>query len=365
MTSFLRTTALGALVLAAGLALMPVPAQAQTTSFIAATCGTSCSDPLGEESAARSNWAALSAMGTTQYVGAAFNGGTIDASALLSASRIAGPAVLDGFMRTGETSDPATTQAIIQALTVTGIDVSGITGVPANQSTNSASSYSPTSSSSDPYGFSSDPNNSSIASQLTQVLSGNTNGQFGSAGNASNVACDQSIASAQVASAQQFVNNMVTIATSGDLGFSQNGGQAVSSGQRSQSGYFGSSCLDSLMQGKSDLLFRPPQLGQLISQLSSMFGGSSGGSGGSGSSGGSGGSGSSGGCGNAPSILSQVAQSMPSAIFSMTGNGGFLPHLAFGGEDGGGPTMNAFGLNTTPRTASSASSGGIASLFTR
>ncbi|AOG03301.1 hypothetical protein [Bosea sp. RAC05] len=356
MTSFLRTTAFGALVLAAGLALMPVPAHAQTTSFIAATCGTTCSDPLGEESAARSNWAALSAMGTTQYVGAAFNGGTIDASALLSASRIAGPVVLDGFLRTGQTSDQATTQAIIQALTVTGIDVSGITGVSASQSTNSTSSYNPTSSS-DPYGFSSDPNNSSIASQLTQVLAGNTNGQFGSAGNSSNVACDQSIASAQVASAQQFVNNMVTIATSGDLGFSQNGGQAVSSGQRSQSGYFGSSCLDSLMQGKSDLLFRPPQLGQLISQLSSMFGGGGSGSGGSGSSGG--------GCGNAPSILSQVAQSMPSAIFSMTGNGGFLPHLAFGGEDGNGPTMNAFGLNTTPRTANTASTGGIASLFSR
>ncbi len=268
MKNLLRGTALATL-LASSILLAP-GAHAQTSTFIAATCGGGCSDPLGEEAAARSNWTTLTALGTTQYVGASFNGGTIDASSLLAASRVAGPVVLDTYLRTGQAPDTTTAQAILNALGITGIDVSGITGVsPSGSNNNSYGAGSNTN------GSSPGDNSSSMLTQLANVLSGNTNGQFGSAGNASNVACDESIASATVAAAQQHINNMVTIATSGDYGFSQNGGSAVSSGQRSQSGYFGSSCLDSLMQGNRDLLFRPPQLSQLISQLQGMFGSAS------------------------------------------------------------------------------------------
>lgn len=360
MKNLLRGTALATLL--ASCILLAPGSQAQTSSFIAATCGSACSDPLGEETAARSNWTTMTALGTTQYVGAAFNGGTIDASSLLAASRVAGPVVLDTYLRTGQAPDSATAQAILNALGITGIDVSGITGLSQSGSNTSYGG------SSNINGSSSGDNSSSMLTQLANVLSGNTNGQFGSAGSASNVACDESIASATVAAAQQHINNMVTIATSGDYGFSQNGGSAVSSGQRSQSGYFGSSCLDTLMQGNRDLLFRPPQLSQLLSQLQGMFGGGgSGGSsgGGSGSSGGSGGSsGSSGNCANAPAILQQVMSSMPSGIFSGKGNGGFFPHLGFGGGEGTS-TMNAFGLTSNVSRASTSSTGGIATLFSR
>ncbi|BCB22150.1 hypothetical protein [Bosea sp. ANAM02] len=362
MKNLMRGTALATLL--ASCILLAPGAQAQTSTFIAATCGGGCSDPLGEEAAARSNWTTLTALGTTQYVGASFNGGTIDASSLLAASRVAGPVVLDTYLRTGQAPDPATAQAILNALGITGIDVSGITGV--SQSGNNNDPYG---TGSNTNGSSPGDNSSSMLTQLANVLAGNTNGQFGSAGNASNVACDESIASATVAAAQQHINNMVTIATSGDYGFSQNGGSAVSSGQRSQSGYFGSSCLDSLMQGNRDLLFRPPQLSQLLSQLQNMFGGggsggSSGGSGSSGNSGGSGSSGGSGNCANAPAILQQVMASMPSSIFSGKGNGGFFPHLGFGGGEGTS-TMNAFGLTSNVSRASTSSTGGIATLFSR
>jgi len=56
--------------------------------------------------------------------------------------------------------------------------------------------------------------------------------------------------------------------------------------------------------------------------------------------------------------------SMPSGIFSGKGNGGFFPHLGFGGGEGTS-TMNAFGLTSNVSRASTSSTGGIATLFSR
>ncbi len=147
---------------------------------------------------------------------------------------------------------------------------------------------------------------------------------------------------------------MQDIATDKELGFSMLGGQGISSGQRSQSGYFGSSCLDSMMSGTRDMLFKPPGLSSLLSQLGSMFGGGGGGGGG--------------GCGNAPSIMNQIAGSFPSGSFG-AGNGGFFPYIGNGSaEEGGGSRgfTNGFGLSQmVGQTSIARQPASLTSLFSR
>lgn len=347
------------------LSLSAAPASAQVSTFIAMTCGTSCADPIGEEARARDNWTAMSAMGTTQWIGGQMNGTTIDASSLLAAARVAGTVELDNWLRTGQTSDPSIARLMAAALqSVSGIDVSSITGIyPQTGSPGGSTSGSST-------------GTSNLDTMLTSILGSSgqsSNGLFGPGGGGNSGYCDPGVAQAQNAIAQKYVQNMQDIATSGEFGFSQNGGQAISSGQRSQNGYFGSSCLDSIMQGTRDMLFKPPQLGQLLSQLGNMFGGGSGGSGGSGNSSG---------CNAADSILKQVTNSMPNGIFQGSGNGGFFPQMGFGAEDSAGnnlSTTSGFGLkqaigltslaigalNKGGSGSGGATTAGIANLFRR
>lgn len=358
--TFRKSLLAGAALLA--LSLASVPAQAQVSTFIERTCGVGCVDPIGEEARARDNWNAMAAMGTTQWIGGQMSGTTIDASSLLAAARVAGTVELDNWLRTGQTSDPSIARLMANALqTVYGIDVSSITGIYPT-STGSGS------------GTSSGSASSNLDTMLSGILGSSgqvSNGLFGPGGGGNSGYCDPSVSQAQNAIAQKYVQNMQEIATSGEFGFSQNGGQAISSGQRSQNGYFGSSCLDKLMQGTRDMLFKPPQLGQLLSQLGTMFGGGSGGSGGSTS-----------GCNAADSVLKQVTNSMPSGIFQGVGNGGFFPQMGFGAEDSGGAgnnlsTTSGFGLKQAIGLTSlavgalnnsgggSGSSAGLGSLFRR
>ena len=327
------------------------------TQFLSVTCGTDCADPLGELSAAQQNWSALQAMGTTDYIGSAFNGTTLDASSLLAASRVVGASQVDNWLRTGATPDQQTYDMIVQALSYgAGYDVSNVTGVmPASNGGTSGTStadYSPT-------GIGSSSIDQSMLTQFATannsalgILSDGIN-MLSAAGNGSQTTCNQSIAKAQNANAQSFINNMMTLITGNGTGFSVLGGASVASGQRSSNGVFGSGCLDKLMQGNMDTLFSPPGLSSLVGQLGSMFGGMGGSSSGS-SSGSSGGSN---GCGNAPSVSTQIAQSFPQSIFSNSG-GGFFPALGFSSGEGD------VGSASIPLPSTSgATQGGFAQMF--
>ena len=342
--------------LAALVSMGATGARASIADFIAATCGANCADSIGEESLARQNWSALSAMGTTQWIGASMGPVTVDASSLLAAARVAGATELDRWLNTGVASSDATAAAMSDALSrYTGIEITGITGTlgPNGQTTGYGTGTGGTSLFSG--GTSTSGLDGTLNNFLQTALAG-PNGFMGPGGGGGSGYCNQSISDAVNTNAQKFVDNMQRIATSGEFGFSQLGGAAISSGQRSQNGYFGSSCLDSMMQGTRDMLFKPPGLSSLLSQLGNMFGG-----------GGSGG----GGCGSAPSVLQQVANSLPRGIFQNTGSGGFFPYLGFGTEgDGAGNNMSftsGFGLAQSVGSTIIRNNGGgnLAGLFNR
>ena len=282
--------------LALALALAAGPARAEFQSFVDAFCGAGCADPINEQASARENWSALQTMGTTSWIGSQIGGKTVDAGSLLGASRVAGASELDRWLNTGEASSTQVAQAMSQALGAgSGLDVGLITGM-----SGTAGGFGRTTSLDSALG-------GAIGSAMGTAMGGGGGGGY----------CDPKIDQAQNANAQKYVNAMQQIATSGDYGFSQNGGQPVSSGQASGSGYFQGGCLEQLMQGSRDMLFRPPGLSGLLSQLGGMFGG--------------GGGGGAAGCASAPTVMSQIQKSMPQSIFS-SGNGGFLPAQAFGGS---------------------------------
>lgn len=337
-----------ALLFATAALVAPSVASAQLASFISSTCGAGCSDPVGEEGAARQNWSALQQLGTTQWIGASYGSGTVTAAGLLAASRVVGATELDRYLRTGQSSD-ASTAALVQSsmAAASAIDVTAITGTaPAGRSLALAA----TAAGAEASAASAIP--AAAAASLGSALSGAVSGNFYGPGlGGSSGYCDNSIANAQNAGAQQYINNMVNISTSGEYGFSQLGGVPISAGQRSQSGFYGTSCLERLMQGSRDLLFKPPQLSTLLSMLGSMFGGSGGNS-----------------CNNAPSVLNQVMQSMPNGMFGNAGAGGFFPYLGYSaGESNAGMNLNfSNGFNLLSAVPSaSAPKGAISSLFSR
>jgi hypothetical protein len=232
---------------------------------------------------------------------------------------VAGATELDAWLNTGTTGNAATDQLIATAvLGDTGYDVSAVTGY-LNQGTQSTTAT-PTST-----GSASFQNQLNTINNLgAGILTGGGGLNINSAAGTGTALCSPTIASAQNAQAQSFVNNMMKVVT-GAGGVSTMSGQTVAAGGASGQGVFGSSCLSSLMSGSRDTLFKPPGLGSLVSQIGSMFG--SGGASGGGSSGGG-----SSGCGNAPSPLTQAAQSNPTGIFY--NGGGFFPALGFGAGEG-------------------------------
>ena len=349
---------------AAALAFSSCPSQAQTTQlgtwvqFVQVSCGASCADPIGFQSTASQNWAALTNMGTTAYIGSTYNGSPIDASALLNASQVVGATQLDQWLRTGDAPSQDVVSQITQALQYgAGYDVSSVTGVQTGQASQSSSNNNDVALS--PLG-----GISAVSSPLSPAVANLANAtsavaaaqaifnlatgvssdgiNLNTSAGAGTGYCNPSIAAAQNTTAQKFVGNMMQVITGSGTGYSQLGGLAVSSGQQSPAGVFGSSCLSTLMNASRDTLFAPPGLGSLLSQLGSMFTGGSGG-----------------GCGNAPSPLTQVAQSNPTGIYGAAG--GFLPYLGFAA----GEAVQALAPQITFPQSASAPSGALASLYTR
>lgn len=306
----------GLLLSVAGFIGASVPAHADYSVFLDATCGPSCSDPIGEQFDSKQNWNALRTMGTTDYVGASLDGMTIDAGSLLAAARMVGATELDRWLRTGGASSSDVVGKIMGAFTSgNGMDVSRVVG-------NSFSTSS--------------IDDQAIPTIKLSSFSGDIEGRgLGGGGDY----CDEVVDNAMNASAQSYINDVMEAAYSEEYGYSQTGGLASGSNSHSSSGLFGGSCLDIFMQGDKDTLFRPPQLPQLMTALSQMFGGGGG-------AGGLGG-GAAGNCADAPTVFQQVQNSMPNAAFT-PGNGGFFPSMEYGGgETAGSPFSfsNHYGID--------------------
>lgn len=287
------------------------PAQAQYSDFLSVTCGANCVDPIGEQFDSKQNWEALQTMGTTDFVGSSLDGMTIDAGSLLAAARMVGATELDRWLRTGGASSEGIVSQIMAAFTSgNGLNVGRVVG--------------------NSFSTSSIEGETSIPTLDLASFSATADGR-GVGGGGSGY-CDSTIDSAQNAAAQNYVNNVMEAAYSEEYGFSQTGGVSAGSNSHSDTGLFGGSCLDIFMQGDKDTLFRPPQLSQLLTSLTQMFG--------SGTTGGIGGSSTpAGNCANAPTVYQQVQNSMPNAAFT-PGNGGFFPTSEYGGGEGSGSGLN-------------------------
>lgn len=331
------------------------PAQAAFSDFMKATCGATCSDPVGEQQSATQNWQALTSMGTTSYIGGQIGDFMIDASSLLAGARQAGAVELDRWLRTGEASSPDISDAILKAVTSTsGIDVSQITGskyLNGTQQTSSATTGN--------------------GVTILDSFSNSNDGLVGPGLGGGNF-CTQEVDSALNAGSQSYVNSVVSAAEDKEFGFSQVGNVPVSADKHSDSGLFGGSCLSTFMQGNMDTLFKPPQLSQLVSMLTNMFGqgGQGGGSGSSGGGlgvfGGGGGSGSGGNCATSPTVFQQVNNSMPNAAFT-PGLGGFFPYSNYGAPEDGmtkiASTNDPFNLLSKGNGIGKGADGGLSGLF--
>lgn len=308
------------------------PAQAQFAGFLNATCGSGCADPVGEQASANQNWAALEAMGTTDFIGGNVNGVTIDASSLLAAARVSGPVELDRWLKTGQSSSSFSAEDMLEAITsISGFDLTGITG----------SGFSISDVSSDGLGGSLNG-----ASLQNASMSGGTM-LMGPGGGGSSF-CDQAIDSTQNASAQQYINSVMQAAESEEMGFSTIGNKSVGSNSHGDSGLFGGSCLDLFMTGERDTLFRPPQLSELVSKMGQMFSAENEGN-----------------CATAPTPHAQIADSMPNAAF-IPGNGGFFPGNEYGGSEApsnGLGYFNGFGLQGIKSQNGGGTTSDLASLF--
>jgi hypothetical protein len=306
--------------------------------FVAAICGVGCPTASMEESIALQNWSALQVAGDLGWLGANYNGVTVDPSSMLAAARVAGVTQLDTWLNSGTTGD-ATEDALIAdaILRGTGYDVSNITG---NLNPGSSGSATP------PTNYAATDSNagSDRLAQLAGVTASTGGAGISWISGGGTPICNSSVASAQNAQAQSYVNNMLTIAQ-GASGISTLSGNPVSAGGASGAGMFNSGCLSTLMSGSRDLLFKPPGLGSLLSSMASMFGG-----------GGSGGSSGSSGCNNAPSPQTQVAQSNPTGIFYAIG--GFFPGHGYAGNE------STVANNTlVPDSSSKQVQGGLAGMY--
>jgi hypothetical protein len=315
--------------LMAGTFLPAVPAHAAFADFMAATCGANCADPIGERSSAEQNWQALQDMGTTQFIGSQLDGRTIDVSSLLAAARVIGTTELDRWLRTGNISSGFSLDKVTEALGVTGIDM-GLRGADVSRVLGGMS------------GIPGADVSNVIASSWELPGLPTTGGGFADVGTGG-AYCDQAVDSIINASAQAYVNSVVEAAES-DMGFSQVGGMSPNADSHSESGLFGGSCLDIFMTGDKDTLFKPPQLGQLVSMMSQMFGAEAQGS-----------------CAGAPTVHEQVAGSFPMGAFS-PGNGGFFPGMEYSGGEST-PSLhkgNNYGLpNAAPPSTRSSGFAGL------
>jgi len=220
-------------------------------------------------------WAALESMGTTKYLGGMLGGLRLDESAMIAGVLSIGAGEFDALLNGGGLNTASTTAGteLVSAMTsAAGIDLSYLTG-----------SYT-------------EGGGGSVSARAASA-SGATAGAE---------ACDAGVSSEMASNGKAYVDGIVQAAMSGEYGFSKIQDLNPTSG--SGTGFAALGCLDKLFQNAgSDLLFKPPSLGSLTTQLQNWV------------------------CGEAASVAEQVAGAFGNGeIFNTASLGGFYPGANFG-----------------------------------
>lgn len=219
-------------------------------------------------------WQSLVSMGTTEFLGGNIGSFRLDESSMIAGAQTLGVTEFDNFLRSGSLSSSSSGigNTLTQRMTSgSGFDLSYITG-----SFTSGGGLA-----------------SGIASTLTSLTSS------GGATSASG-SCDPEIGDKLAQVGEQSVSNIVTAALSKEYGFSQIQDLKGTSGKGT--GFSALGCLDKLFQNAgSDLLFKPPSLGNLTNMLQNWV------------------------CNQAKSVADQVAGNLGSEIFKTGSLGGFFP----------------------------------------
>jgi hypothetical protein len=142
--------------------------------------------------------------------------------------------------------------------------------------------------------------------------------------------CDPKVAQLQVDAAKAKIEQDGKLAQS-DLGYSRLGGGGVDSylTDTEPSSFTGLSCLDKLMNSGTDIMFRPPSMSDLLSQIENAA------------------------CAKANDIYQSVTQPINDSLYQTADLGGFFPGMnlgSLGGSVNGGikPGMGGFEINNNP-----------------
>lgn len=277
-------------------------AMASADDYIAKFCaGGACSNPTVERMQMRSTWDALTAAGTSAFVGGSIDNVRLDPATLVAGARVIGVPALDGLLRSGQVpfaGPDARRRTLARMATVQGVDINSAVGLPANTSVAPVSGQR---SAADTIG------------SLAAVVAGISTGANSAIPNVNSTnGCDANIERMQISSAANYVQDRSNIATS-QAGFTRMDGQGAlqsitseigNGGRPMSSGFTGMNCLGNLFNFSNlDILFKPPLMNNMMSQLGGMR------------------------CQPALSGAAGIGATLPTHVFQTLGMGGFLPGM--------------------------------------
>lgn len=232
----------------------------------------------------QSTWSQLVAMGTNQFLGGTIGGFKLDESSMIAGAMTVGTSEFDNFLRTGKlnSSNPNIGNILSEAMSKgAGFNLSSF-----------INSFT--------------PNGGALGAQSTANFT-NSSGATGVDGT-----CEPEIAQGLVEQANKHVNDIVSVASSDEFGFSS---MAQTTG--GMTGFAGMSCLDKLFQNAgADILFKPPSLGNLSNQLQNWS------------------------CNAAVPVAEQIAGAFGSDAFQTADYGGFTPEMTMSDAQTGNPFNN-------------------------
>lgn len=283
-------------------------AMASADDYIAKFCGGgACINPTTERIQMRPTWDALTAAGTSAFVGGSIDSVRLEPATLIAGARVIGVPALDGLLRTGQVpfaGPDARRLTLARMATVQGVDVNSAVGLP------STATAAPVSGQRDAAG---------ALGSLAAVVAGIPSGGD-MPGVSSTNGCDANLERMQIASAANYVQDRSTLATS-QAGFTRKDGQgALSSltqeigngGRPMSSGFTGMNCLGNLFNFSNlDILFKPPLMNNMMSQLTGMR------------------------CQPAISGAGGIGAQLSTQFFQTLGMGGFLPGMNLSQYAGG------------------------------
>ncbi|MGY3581873.1 hypothetical protein ACVIGB_000056 [Bradyrhizobium sp. USDA 4341] len=296
--------------------LAPAAALASADDFIGRFCANgNCVNPTITRQQMRPTWDALTATGTAQFVGGSIDGIRLTPATMVAGAMTVGVPAFDTLLRTGQVpfAGSDARAATMSAMTgVQNVDINSTVGMPTTGSAASGARDA-----------------ASTINSLAAVVSG-PNADLPNA--QSNNGCDSQLERMQIASAANFVNNRATLAGS-DAGFTRKDGMGASQsatneigngGRPMSAGFTGMNCLGNLFNFSNlDILFKPPLMNNMMSQLGSMR------------------------CGPAISGISSILNPVSSSFFQTNGMGGFLPGMnlsQFAGQLNGAAQGNFTGI---------------------